>query len=323
MSEARNYREVKKVQHIADLKDRVVWICEMRILTPPNSRHIARILLKSSIERIITTQPRSQRILNRLQHPFIVTRHHLHKLRHHLIPICQNCDRFLTLGILGMFLDRTPQLPNLFRIAKSFQAHHLGIAARRKITLLVENISNTATHPRREIASSGAEDDDLSACHVFTATIADRFYHCIYTRVTNAEPFACHAVDVDFAAGGSVESDVADDDVFGGDESGFGRGIEDDFTAAESFADVVVGIAFEFECDSFGDKCAEALSGTTLEFQVDGIFRESVPVFFGDFVTQDGTDGAVDVADREGGFGWFTVLVGGASPVENRVFAQV
>jgi hypothetical protein len=145
--------------------------------------------------------------------------------------------------------------------------------------------------------------------------IADRFHNRTDTRITDAETFACHAVDVDFAAGGSVESDVADDDVFSSDEGGFGRGIEDDFTAAESFADVVVGIAFEFEGDSFGDKCAEALSGTTLEVDVDGIFGESVPVFFGDFVTEDGTDGAVDVADREGGFGGFAML--------DRVFAQV
>ncbi len=138
--------------------------------------------------------------------------------------------------------------------------------------------------------------------------IADRFYNCTHTRITHTEPFASHAVDVDFAAGGSVEGDVADDDVFGGDEGGFGRGVKDDFTAAESFADVVVGIAFEFESDSFGDECAEALSGTTLEFEVDGIGGESVPVVFGDFVTEDGAYGAVDVADREGGFSWFAVF---------------
>jgi hypothetical protein len=140
--------------------------------------------------------------------------------------------------------------------------------------------------------------------------IADRFHDRTHTRVTDAEPFASHAVDVDFAAGGSVEGDVADDDVFGGDEGGFGRGVEDNFTAAESFTDVVVGIAFEFEGDSLGDECTEALSSTTLEVEVDAIFGESVPVFFGNFVTEDGTDGAVDVADGEGGFGGCAMLDG-------------
>jgi hypothetical protein len=161
----------------------------------------------------------------------------------------------------------------------------------------------------------------LSACHVFTTTIAvgvasrneNRFHNRTDSRVTDAETFACHAVNVDFTAGGSVESDVADDDVFSGDEGGFGRGVEDDFTAAESFADVVIGIAFEEEGDSLGDKCAEALSGTTLEVEVNGICGESVPMFFGDFVTKDGTDGAVDVADRQGGFSGFAI--------QNRVFA--
>jgi hypothetical protein len=57
------------------------------------------------------------------------------------------------------------------------------------------------------------------------------------------------------------------------------------------------------------------LSGTTLEVEMNGIFGESVPVVFGDFVTEDGTDSAVDVADREDGFSGFAIT--------NRVFAQV
>ncbi len=64
-----------------------------------------------------------------------------------------------------------------------------------------------------------------------------------------------------------------------------------------------------------GDKCAEALSGTTLEFEVNGICGESVPVVFGDFVTEDGAYCAVDVADGEGGFS--------GCAIKNRVFAQV
>ncbi len=55
MSEARSYREKDKVKHITNPKDSIVPIGEMRVLTSPNSRHIAGILLKSSIESIITT----------------------------------------------------------------------------------------------------------------------------------------------------------------------------------------------------------------------------------------------------------------------------
>jgi hypothetical protein len=89
-----------------------------------------------------------------------------------------------------------------------------------------------------------------------------------------------------------------------------------DFTAAESFADVVVGIAFEEEGDSLGDKCAEALSSTTLEVKENGIFGESVPVFFGDFVTEDSAYCAVDVGNREGEFDWFAVFNGGFTNIQ-------
>jgi hypothetical protein len=138
--------------------------------------------------------------------------------------------------------------------------------------------------------------------------IADRFHYRTHSRITDAEAFACHAANVDFTAGGSVEGDVTDDDVFGGDEGRLGRGIEDQFAAAQAFAEVVVGIACEFEGDSGGDECAEALSGTALEFDTNGIFGESVPMVFSDFVTEDGADGAVDIADGEGGGGGFARL---------------
>jgi hypothetical protein len=101
-------------------------------------------------------------------------------------------------------------------------SHHLGIAACWEIALLVEDIGNTAAHPRCEIASGFTQDDDLSACHVFATVVADRFYYSTHPRVADAETFASHVVDVDFAPGGSVEGDVADDDVFGGDTSGTG-----------------------------------------------------------------------------------------------------
>ena len=53
--------------------------------------------------------------------------------------------------------------------------------------------------------------------------IADRFDDGVDARVADAEALARQAADVGFAAGGAVKGDVADDDVFLGDERRAGR----------------------------------------------------------------------------------------------------
>ena len=75
--------------------------------------------------------------------------------------------------------------------------------------------------------------------------IADAFDDGMNTTIAHAEAFAGDAAHVSFSTRGTIQGDVADDDVlFGHKGRFFGRG-DDNFTARESFAEVVVAVAFD------------------------------------------------------------------------------
>ncbi len=88
--------------------------------------------------------------------------------------------------------------------------------------------------------------------------------------------------------------------------------------AAEALADVVVGVAFEFEGHALRHEGAEALAGAAVEVQMHGVVGQALPVALGDLVAEDGADDAVDVADRQRGADFFAALEGGFAEVEQR-----
>jgi len=84
---------------------------------------------------------------------------------------------------------------------------------------------------------------------VLTAVIADAFDDRVHAGVADAEAFADDAAEVDLAGDRAIADDVAGDDILLGLESGgerLGRRIDDDLAAGEAFAEIVVGVAFEF-----------------------------------------------------------------------------
>ncbi len=163
--------------------------------------------------------------------------------------------------------------------------------------------------PAAKLRPRLAEDDDQAFGHVFAAVIAEAFDDGGGAGVADGEALAGHAVEEGFAAGGAVEDDVADQDILFGHEGGAARRVDDDAAAGEAFADVIVGIAFEFEGDAVGEEGAEALAGGAGELEVDGVVGQAGrAVAAGDFAAEHGADGAVHVADRQldfdRGSGW-------------------
>src|SRR6266850_2145577 len=122
------------------------------------------------------------------------------------------------------------------------------------------------------------------------------------SAVADRETFSRHPADVGFAAGGSVKSDVADDNVFFGDKSGSFGWMNNNFAARQAFADVIVGIAFEEESHAFGHERAEALPGAAGEINLDGIFGKTLDTpASGDFAADNRADHAVHIANWKRG----------------------
>src|SRR6185437_7083512 len=136
--------------------------------------------------------------------------------------------------------------------------------------------------------------------HVLAAVVADRLDDRLQSAVAHAEALARHAADVRLPGGRAVEGDVADDDVFLGDEGRSGRRVDDELAAREPLADVIVRIALERERHPVRQERPEALSGRAFEMEPDGILGQPrrAPAAR-DRAAGDRADDAVDVADRQ------------------------
>ena len=178
--------------------------------------------------------------------------------------------------------------------------HHVHVAEIVEVVVLVPHVCHAARHAGGEVAARLAEHHHASACHVLAAVVARSLYHGRGTGVAHAETLAHLAVDVQLAAGGSVQAGVARYDVvLGGEIGAYGRQYRH-ASAREALGEVVVGLALELEVYAAREERAEALSGRALEPHVDGLVGQSVvAVLRCHHAAEHGSHGAVGVLDGE------------------------
>ena len=153
--------------------------------------------------------------------------------------------------------------------------------------------------PAAKLRPVVAQHDDHAAGHVFAAVVAAAFHHRDGTGVTDGEALAGNALEVGFTGYGAVEHGVADDDVLHRVALGDGRLTDDDATAGQALADIIVAVAGEVQRHAARQERGEALAGGSGKMDRDRVFRQAdVAVFAGHLARQHGADGAVDVADR-------------------------
>ncbi len=222
-------------------------------------------------------------------------------LRLRVGPVLENPGGARAAGEVAMAREQAADLIDIFVVDERLEIDAgLVAAARGEVALIVVDVGDAAAHAGGEVAAGGTEHDDEAVGHVFAAVVAHAFDHRGGAGVADGEALAGDAVEEDFAAGGAVENDVADQDAFFGQEAGGLGRIGDDAAAGEALAEIVVGVAFELERDAVGNEGAEALAGRAAELEVDGAVRQSGrPVAAGDFAAQHGAHGAVHVADGE------------------------
>ena len=123
-----------------------------------------------------------------------------------------------------------------------------------------------------------------------------------------------------FATRGAVADDVARNDVLFGDEWSLTRRPNDDPATAEALADIVVGVALKSQRDPGGNERAEAVAGRPGEVDHDRVVRKTLAAIgLGDLVAEQGSDRAVDVADRRVDRDGTAVLQGALGELDQRL----
>jgi len=137
--------------------------------------------------------------------------------------------------------------------------------------------------------------------------------------VSHAEPLADRAVDVQLAAGGAVEDNVACNDVSVCLEGRFRRRLHDDPPARKALADIVVGISDKVQRNARNQECTEALACGTAEVNVQRTVRQALRAAkVGDAIAQYRADRPVNVADGHFDTRRLGAFDGGAGLLEYR-----
>ena len=175
----------------------------------------------------------------------------------------------------------------------------LVVVAVDEVALFVEHVREPARHAGTEVDAGVAEHDDNAAGHVFAAVVAAAFDDRVGAGVAHCEAFAGHTGCVQCAAGGAVQAGVADDRRFTRFVARGLRRLDDDAATGHALADVVVGVAFDFEVQATGIPHAQALARCALELDRDrAIGHAEVAPATRDLAGQARTDRAMPIADR-------------------------
>src|SRR5690606_30767834 len=131
------------------------------------------------------------------------------------------------------------------------------------------------------------EDHDAATGHVLTAVVTHAFDDRGETGVAYAEPLTDLTAQEDLARRAAVADRVAGDDLLAGVEGGGARRTDDDATARESLADIVVAVTLEAHRDALRHEGAERLACGSGEGDVDRAVGQAFgPVALGDLVPE-------------------------------------
>src|ERR1700687_5695967 len=122
--------------------------------------------------------------------------------------------------------------PNILSFENRLQVDRVQIAALfGEVAALVENVGDAAAHAGGKISAASSEQQHQALGHVFAAVVADALDHRGRSRVANRKALARDPIEKRFAAGGAVESDVADENIVLGSETRPSRRIDDQSSA--------------------------------------------------------------------------------------------
>src|SRR5690606_25804604 len=160
--------------------------------------------------------------------PLVVGRHDLHELLQRLFPVLENLPRYGGGRVAQVLADQSLQFLDVGVAANFFEFVGFGVALGGEGVVPVPDIGDAATHAGAEVAPGLAQHYNAAACHVFTAVVTDAFHHRGGAAVAYCEALCRDAAEVSFATGGTIQVDVAGDDVLFGLERAVLRRIDDD-----------------------------------------------------------------------------------------------
>mmetsp|Transcript_26391 Transcript_26391/g.86726 ORF Transcript_26391/g.86726 Transcript_26391/m.86726 type:complete len:619 (+) Transcript_26391:266-2122(+) len=168
--------------------------------------------------------------------------------------------------------------------------------------LLLQKVREPSCHPCRHIASRLTQNYHDTSSHVLQRMIARPLADSMTTRVPHGKSLARLAVGEQTPTCGPVQSRVPDDHVLLGQELGLRWGSDDNVTAMDALAHVVVDLTHNLHRHAWQREGAEALTGRALEHEVKVPSLPLVPQVpppLGDLTCDTSARGPIGVDDLE------------------------
>ena len=135
------------------------------------------------------------------------------------------------MGQVGVALDQRLEFVELLGVEQGFGPDHFVVDSAAEGAFPVDHIGDASGHTGCKVAPGAAEHDHPAAGHVLAGMVADPFDHGGGAGVAHGKAFAGHPANVGFTGCGTVQRDVADDDVLFGAEGAARRRVDQQFAA--------------------------------------------------------------------------------------------
>src|SRR5713226_7266985 len=144
-----------------------------------------------------------------------------------------------------MFAQRAPQ-PCVFVAGNFFDAYKF--AVQHVFRFGAKNVCQAAGHARSEIQTERTEHQHHAAGHVLAAVLADAFDHGESATIANSEAFAGTPSDKKSSGSCAVQNSVSGKYIAAPRSAGACG--DCNRSSGQTFANVIVGFAFQFEVDA-------------------------------------------------------------------------
>src|SRR5690606_10203547 len=158
--------------------------------------------------------------------------------------------------------------------------HQLMIDPIDKAVVLIQHIGETAGHAGTEVVAGLAQHTDEAAGHVLATVVTGTFHHGMSTRVAHREALARRTCGEQLAAGGAIQTGVADDRRLLTLERTARWRNDNQLAAGHALAHIVVGITFQVQMQTTRVPHPEALPGSALEAEADRRLRHDLVTMY-------------------------------------------
>src|SRR3546814_10787278 len=185
------------------------------------------------------------------------------------VPIVEDRCRSFAIGEGCMFLNQSFEHPFPIGAAQTLPDDAFRICVSFEAAIDIQHESHAAGHASTEVSSGAAKDDRRPAGHIFAAIRAAAFDHHLRARIADGEAFARLTGGEKLARRCPVQNGVADNGVLLAFQRAAHHGLNRDDPARQTLADIIIGVAEDFEPDALAQKRAQRLARTTAQADMD------------------------------------------------------